>query len=186
MPDEKTQSTDGDTPETTPGESDSSKKEIQNPDAYIAAMEKRVQEREDKIRALNDRLSAMEVAQQDRMQKNGEYQELYNKVLTEVERLRLAEAELVENRTALQTINDSTIEQLPEKMRAIVPQNMSPVALSGWLYTAAPLLKRKPAPDIDAGAGGVGSRKAVTLTDEERQAARGMGMTEEDYIKHKR
>ncbi|MGB1285029.1 MAG: hypothetical protein ACPG7F_00730 [Aggregatilineales bacterium] len=184
MPDDKTQLTDGENPEKTPGESDS--KEIQNPVAYIAALEKRLQEQKDERKKLSDRLSAMETAQQKRMQESGQYEDLYKKTLTEIEALRpfQEKAERYEQRTRER--NEQKIERIPEISRSAIPVKYSPEDLADWLEVNEPLLTRKPAPETDAGAGGAGSRKVVNLTDEERQVAADMGMTEEDYIKNKR
>lgn len=82
----------------------------------------------------------------------------------------------------IREMNQRRLEQIPESFRGLVPEDYEPVKLAKWLETNWHALQNRPAPSTDAGAGAVGGGKTVQLTPEQKQVARAMGMTEEQFI----
>jgi len=80
--------------------------------------------------------------------------------------------------------NEARIKQVPEALRTMIPAKYAPEELSAWLDANMLNLQPRRAPDLDAGAGGAG-KAAVPLTDAERGVAARMGLTPEQYAKHK-
>ena len=76
--------------------------------------------------------------------------------------------------------NKARIERIPEDMRSIIPMEYPPEKLAAWLDASVEKLLKRPAPDLDAGAGGSG--RTATLTDAEKQMAVKSGMTVEQWI----
>lgn len=66
-------------------------------------------------------------------------------------------------------------------MRALIPAELSPLALSKWLDTALPKLTMPTPPNLDAGAGS-GGGATPRLTEEQKQMAARFGMSEAQYI----
>jgi len=80
--------------------------------------------------------------------------------------------------------NEARIKQVPEALRTMIPAKYAPEELSAWLDANMLNLQPRQAPNLDAGAGG-GGKAAVPLTDAERAVAARMGLTPEEYAKHK-
>ena len=85
---------------------------------------------------------------------------------------------------ALEEIFKLELEGVPEDMRDLIPQGDVSTRLT-WLKVAKTRgFFTKPVPPVmDAGASGGGTVAAVKLTDEQKQAAKRAGMTEEQYVK---
>lgn len=135
--------------------------------------------------ALAQLQSAHEAKERDRLQKQGEWQQI-----AENERKRAADLEAKAQRAealekAITDANKARIDRVPESMRTLIPVDYPPDRLQVWLDANWERLSINPAPDLDAGAGGGSGGKHVTLTDDERQLARKMGLTEEQYIASK-
>lgn len=86
--------------------------------------------------------------------------------------------------------NARIIEGLPDSIRALVPGQLDPVSLSGWLAQAAPVAdvfkQRKPAPPLDGAAGQ--SERGIdqkALTDTEMVIAQSLGVDPSEYAKRK-
>lgn len=120
-------------------------------------------------------------ATQARLAEEGKWKELAEARAAEAAKLQPYQ----ERASALEKIisanNAQMIQQIPEQMRGIVPP-LAAEALNEWLVKNLPLLQRKAAPDLDAGAGQGGSG-VKPLTDEDRFAMKVGGMTEEQYRK---
>lgn len=156
---------------------------------YIAALEKRVAEQKERAskyfsetKSLSDRLNAIEEGTRKRLQEEGNYRELAQKHAADLESLK----PLAERAQALEAIiresNEARMKAVPENMRNLIPVDYAPERLQAWLNANEALLRRSPAPDFDAGAGGSGGSASTKLTEEQRAMAKRFGMTEEQYI----
>ena len=156
---------------------------------YIQALEKRVAEQKERAskyysetKSLSERLSAIEQGTRKRLEEEGNYRELANKHAADLESLK----PLAERAQALEAIiresNEARIKSVPENMRNLIPVDYAPERLQAWLNANEGLLRRSPAPDFDAGAGGSGGSASTKLTDDQRAMAKRFGMTEEQYI----
>lgn len=156
---------------------------------YIAALEKRVAEQKERAskyysetKSLSERLNAIEEGTRKRLQEEGNYRELAQKHAADLESLK----PLAERAQALEAIiresNEARMKAVPENMRNLIPVDYAPERLQAWLNANEALLRRSPAPDFDAGAGGSGGSASTKLTEEQRAMAKRFGMTEEQYI----
>lgn len=120
--------------------------------------------------------------EQARLAEEGKWKEL-----AEQRAQTLAEVEPYKERAQslealIRDSNQKRLEQIREDFRALVPTDYAPEKLATWLDTNWHNLSSRPAPSTDAGAGAVGGGKTVQLTPEQKQAAKAMGMTEEQFI----
>lgn len=182
-------------PEETPRDGENQQGSKYNPEdlegakKIIIALEKRLNERDEEIGALKGRVSefaervtAIEAGQKQRLEQEGNYRELSQKYLADLEAVK----PMAERAQALEAIiresNEARISRVPEQQRALVPADYPPEKLQAWLNANESLLMKPPAPDYNAGAGAEGaSRSKPQLTEEQRQAAKRFGMTEEQY-----
>lgn len=155
----------------------------------ISALEKRLGERDETITGLKsqvsqfaERMTAIEQAQKQRLEEQGNFKELSQKYLAELEGLK----PVAERAQALESIiresNEARLGKIPEQQRGLVPVDYPPERLQAWLNANEALLMKAPAPSYDAGAGAEGGGVAKTqLTEEQRATAKRFGMTEEQY-----
>lgn len=155
----------------------------------ISALEKRLGERDETITGLKsqvsqfaERMTAIEQAQKQRLEEQGNFKELSQKYLAELEGLK----PVAERAQALESIiresNEARLGKIPEQQRGLVPVDYPPERLQAWLNANEALLMKAPAPDYNAGAGAEGGGVAKTqLTEEQRATAKRFGMTEEQY-----
>jgi hypothetical protein len=123
--------------------------------------------------------------EQQRLKEEGRWKELAEKLQAEKAQLLPYEERAQTLEKKIRGSNEARITRVPEEMRTLIPTDYPPERLSEWLDANWERLSIKPAPDLDAGAGGGSGGKHVTLTDDERQLARKMGLTEEQYIASK-
>lgn len=118
---------------------------------------------------------------QQRMAEQGNFKELAEQRAAEIAALTpyREQAEMYEK--TIRESNSSRIATLREDMRALIPAELSPLALSKWLDTALPKLTMPTPPNLDAGAGS-GGGATPRLTDEQKQMAARFGMSEAQYI----
>jgi hypothetical protein len=158
------------------------------------AREKRLKERDEAIKQLktqfgsvNERLTAKEQAEQKRLLEQGNFQELAQQRLVEVESLK----PIAERAAALEKIirssNEERIKTIPDSKKNLVQpliDVLPPEKLQEYLNANPDLFVKTPAPDFDAGAGAGGSGsggQAVRLTEDQKQMAKLAGMTEKEY-----
>lgn len=120
--------------------------------------------------------------EQARLAEEGKWKEL-----AEQRAQSLAEVEPYKERAQtlealIRESNAKRLEQVREDMRGLIPADYAPEKLSSWLDANWHNLMNRPAPSTDAGAGAVGGGKSVQLSPEQKQMAKMMGMTEEQYI----
>ena len=119
--------------------------------------------------------------QQQRLAEQGNFKELAEQRAAELSALLpyKEQAEMYER--TIRESNSSRIATLREDMRALIPAELSPLALSKWLDTALPKLTMPTPPNLDAGAGS-GGGATPRLTEEQKQMAARFGMSEAQYI----
>lgn len=120
-------------------------------------------------------------AEAERLKKQGEWQQI-----AENEKKRADALEPLKTRAeALEKMiregNEARVQKVSEDQRSLIPVDYPPERLSAWLDSNWDRLTTRPAPNIDAGAGGAGAPPAK-LTDDEKQVAAKAGMTEAEYI----
>lgn len=119
--------------------------------------------------------------QQQRLAEQGNFKELAEQRAADIAALTpyKEQAEMYEK--TIRESNSSRIATLREDMRALIPAELSPLALSKWLDTALPKLTMPTPPNLDAGAGS-GGGATPRLTEEQKQMAARFGMSEAQYI----
>ena len=129
--------------------------------------------------------AAATAAEQERLRKQGEFQQLFEAEKQKTGELagKAARAEQLDK--VITESNTRRIAQLPEAMRTLVPTALPPEQVASYLDANWTLLQGAAAPDTDAGAGaGAGSgKKPIALTAEQKATAKAMGMTDEAYAK---
>jgi len=124
--------------------------------------------------------------EQTRLAEEGRWKELAESRAAELAKVTPYQ----ERATALEAMivasNKTRIERIPEDMRALVPIEYAPEKLAGWLDANLDRLLKRPAPEVDAGAGATAAGTGLPkLTEDERRIARAMGLSEEAYAKRK-
>lgn len=156
--------------------------------SIIGALSKRVGERDDKINNLSERLSEIEAARKKQLEQSGNFEQIAKERMAELDALKPVAERAKALEDVIRQSNERRIEELPENWRSAVPTEYPPEKLQQWLNENQNLLTKPTAPDSNAGAGRGGGRSGQTqqpLTDEERQIAARMGISEENYRKAK-
>lgn len=147
------------------------------------AREKRLRERDDKIKqlstqysTLNERLTAKEQAEQKRLQDQGNYQELAQQRLVEVESLKPVAERAAIYEKIIRTSNEERIKAIPDNKKNLVKpliDALPPEKLQEYLNANPDLFVKEPAPNYDAGAGGNGGggKGEPKVTDDDRRQA---------------
>ena len=147
----------------------------------------RLDEEITKRKELKGRLDAIEVAnkeaEEQRLKDNEEFKKLAEKKSAEVESLK-PKADIADAQEAtLSTYLAAQIEELPEDVRDMVPENYSTMDKLDWLAKNKAKLMKPVAPDIVGKQGG-SNGKVVALTPEQKDAASKMKVSEKDYAKN--
>lgn len=152
----------------------------------IAALEKRVSERDDSINSMRERLSAIENDRKKTLAEQGNYQQLLNEAQSQIESLKGVQDRMTTLESVIREGNKALIERIPESMRNLVPTTLPPEALNDWLNKSVPMLTKPPAPKYGAGEGaGAPTGSASELSAEEKRLMTQFGLTEEDVKKAK-
>ncbi len=146
------------------------------------ALQKRVVDRDTKIDHLNgvngkldERIKAIEKAQKEKLEKDGDYKTLADERAADIEKYK----PLAERAGALEAIiresNEARVKNVPDSMRALIPTDYPPERLQSWLNANEALLVKPPAANYDAGAGagntGGGKGEPKVTDEDKRQAA---------------
>jgi len=150
-------------------------------EARLTDVNKESAGRRHRLNELETAMKSLSESQQKRLAEQGNYEELARQRAAEVEILKPYEERAKTLEGIIRASNDARIGQVREDLRALVPGDYAPEKLATWLDANWQRLTAKIAPDLDAGAGAAG-RKAASLSDEERTAARRFGMTDEQYL----
>jgi len=192
----------GKTPGAGDGQGDGKGEEGYNPASLddakkiIAALEKRVGERDAQIgtlrqsnNGLDERLKAIEDAQKQRLEKQGDFEELARQRAAEIESLKPTAERAKALEQVIRESNEARVKRVPEAMRSVVPADYPPEKLQAWLNANEALLTKAPAPNFDGGAGNGGSggsSREPELTAEEKAMTSLMGLTPEQYAAAKK
>lgn len=150
-------------------------------EARLSDVNKESASRRHRLAELETTLKGLSESQQKRLAEQGNYEELARQRAAEVETLKPYEERAKALEGIIRASNEARIGQVREDLRALVPGDYAPEKLATWLDANWQRLTAKIAPDLDAGAGAA-SRKAVSLSEDERATARRFGMTDEQYI----
>lgn len=121
--------------------------------------------------------------EQEALAEQGKWKELAESRAKEVERLQAVQDELDSTKAIIEASNKARIERIPEDMRSLVPVDyLSPRDLAKWLDANESRLTKPAAPNLDAGAGVSGGGGQVRLTEDQRNLARALGISEEKMI----
>jgi len=174
---------------------------LEDAQKIIAALQKRVGERDAQIgqlrqsnSGLDERLKAIEDAQKQRLEKQGDFEELARQRAAEIETLKPTAERAKALEGVIRESNEARIKRVPETMRSIVPADYPPEKLQAWLNANEALLTKPPPPNFDAGAGngsgGSGTKNQIKVTDADKQQAeiagsQGFKITAEDIAKRR-
>lgn len=162
------------------------KKQLESLQARLKEVNDESAGRRHRINELEERLQSFQQAQKKKLEEEGNWRELARQREAELEAIKPYQERAEALEAILRQNNEARIAQLPETMRQIVPQGLTPEKLGEWLDTAAPILAKPVAPNIDAGAGsGSSGGSTPKLTPEEKAIAAKTGMSEADYAKWK-
>ena len=150
---------------------------------YIKSLRAEAAEKRKALQAMATETSKRE---QERLQAEGKWKELAEARERELMGLKPYEERASTLETILKQQNAARIAQIPEDMRTIIPSDYAPERLSAWLDSNFAKLTRPIAPNIDAGAGGMGGTPPMKLSDDEMAIARKVGLTAEQYAKWKK
>lgn len=113
----------------------------------------------------------------------GKFKDLYEKTAADLAKIKADADEKAAYATAFQASVEKRIADIPEGMRSLVPEGLTPLKLSEWLDKNAALLTSRQAPNFNPGAGGASGGKPVILTAEQVAMAKAFNMTPEQYAK---
>lgn len=173
---------------------------LEDAQRIIAALEKRVLERDEELKTVKPQLGTMQqqletlmAARRKELEQGGNHEQLAKEYAAQLEMLKPQASLAKELEEVIRADNEAIIKQVPETMRSIIPMDYPPARLKQWLTANAPLLAKQPAPNFEAGAGGGASKGTgdkIQVTDADRaQAAAatqsGFKMTPEDVAKRR-
>lgn len=143
-----------------------------------------------KSKDLEERLAKMEKQQnadaEDRLKQQEEWKELAEKRGKEIADLQPQAAKLTSYTETLEKVLAAEVEQIPEAMRGLIPEQLSVEQKLDWLSQNKSLLSKPQGFDIGANKRSTEKdAKKVDLTAEEKQIASDYGMTAEEYVKYK-
>lgn len=149
-----------------------------------------------KNKELADKLEKIEAAQraesEKKLQEQNEWKTLYEQEKAAREALSPYKTQAEQLEADIKAENELRLARIPEEKKNLIPDGMSPAALSKYLTKNEALLfgevQKPQAPRLDGGAGNTGGKGGVKLSDEEIILARSFGMSAEDYaaMKQKR
>lgn len=135
---------------------------------------------------VRQQLHSLTETQKKKLEAEGKFQELAEQRAAEIAELQRYKEQAERYEKRFKDSNAARIGQIPEQMRGLVPTELSAEQVAGWLDRNWAMLTQRPAPDIDAGAGGSGGgKKLPKLTDYERALAKAGGVSEEEYAEFK-
>ncbi len=173
---------------------------LEDAQRIIAALEKRVLERDEELRTVKPQLGTMQqqletlmAARRKELEQGGNHEQLAKEYAAQLEMLKPQATLAKELEDVIRADNEAIIKQVPETMRSIIPTDYPPAKLKQWLTANAPLLAKQPAPNFEAGAGGGASKGAgdkIQVTDADRAqaaaaTASGFKMSPEDVARRR-
>ena len=154
------------------------------PRDYVEKLRQEAADYRTKLRQFEEQ---QQKAEEERLAKSSQWQELAEKRAQELAALTPIKERYEAMLTALAESNKKRIDQVPEHLRSLVPEYDDPARVAAWLDANWQALTDKPiAPNLNGGTGnGTQRAKVITLTDAEIATAQKMGIKPEDYQKYK-
>lgn len=153
----------------------------------IAALEKRLGERDatieqqkTSISTLNERITAIETATRQKLEEQGNFSEVKTQLLSQIELLKPTAERAAALEAIIRDSNETRIKTVPEQYRAMIPTDYPPERLQAWLNANESLLIKQPPPNFNAGEGSGSSPAASSLTPEQKAMAKKFGLKDED------
>jgi ribonucleoside-triphosphate reductase len=183
VPDDNTQDTqNGSTGSSTSATTKNTDSEHMIPKSRFDEVNERARKAEEALAKIQ---RESESAEQARLLKQGEYQQLAEKAGARAAELEPFKGRAEEAEAVILQACEALVLQIPEDIRDSIVPDLPPAKKFAWLSVNVPRLLAKPAPNLNAGEGnGTGSgTKPIELTAEQRQMAVNMRMTPEQYAK---
>ena len=163
--------------------------ETQNTESGHMIPKSRFDEVNDKAKALEARLAALETEQKAQLEaqlaEQGKYKELAEQRAKQLAEAQSKADKLEAYEATLQKLLDAEVEAIPEDKRGMIPAPLSTEQKLDWIaQNKAHLVKQAP-PSIGAGIRGGSQEKSVEISQEEAATAKKFGMTAEEYAKYK-
>jgi DNA repair exonuclease SbcCD ATPase subunit len=128
---------------------------------------------------------ALKEAQEVRLKEKEDYKALYEQTTSELSELKPKAEQFEAYKETMQALFDAQVEEIPEELRALIPDELSVKQKIDWIAKNKRLLLKPVGPDIGAGQRGAGnSGSSVELTAEQKEVARRFGYTDDEYIKN--
>lgn len=165
---------------------------VESGQKLVEALLKRLNERDatiDEIRkqhtTTQQQVETLVNAQKKKLQEDGDFRTIAQQLEAQVATLSPAAELAKELDASLRNILEARIKTLPEvSQKAIAAMGLPPHKTLAWIEAHGDMLKLPPPPDFDAGKnGGKGAGSSTpTISAEEAEAAKMMGLTPEQYI----
>lgn len=135
--------------------------------------------------------TAQKKAQEEQLAAQQKYQELAQGYKERLDKLEPIAEQHEAITAAFNASLDNRLKQIPDDVRKKtvdpIRNALSPVDFSNWLDANMDILRTRPAPSLDGGAGNTATQGAqVTITPEIANLARMSGMKPEDYVKQQK
>ena len=131
-------------------------------------------------------LQSTQATQRDtELEAQNKWQELAESRAAELEAANVTVSEVESLKATLQQTLDTALAAIPEKMRTLVPSELTIQQQLAYINTNAAMLKMPVAPDLNGGAGGNSrpGQNSKPLTAQELAVAKAAGMTPDEYAK---
>lgn len=155
----------------------------------IAALEKRLGERDTELDRTKTELKGLTAAQRKQLEEQGNYKALHDQSAAEAAALRPFKERTEALEKIIRASNEARIATIPDANKNLVKpliDVLPPEKLQEYLNANPELFVKPDAPRYDAGAGGSGGGAApVKLTPEEMAMAKRFNVTPEEFAKIK-
>ena len=138
-----------------------------------------------KVKELEAKISTMEAASLEALEKSGNHEELNKRLQSDVAELTLKAKQAEEYEAAFKSANEKLLEKVAEDKRGLVPEDYSPGKLNAYLLSNMDALTATPRPANLNGAAETGNNTTSVkpLTEAQTAAMKFSGLSEEDYRK---
>ncbi|MBW2647732.1 MAG: hypothetical protein JRE23_16470 [Deltaproteobacteria bacterium] len=143
-----------------------------------------IQERDDAKKRADSLEKAIADAETKRLKESEDYKALYEAEQAKVIELKPKADGADSAHATLKEVLEAQIEAIPDHQHSLVPDELSTEKQLAWIARNRALLSKEQPFDIGAGeTGGNGDGKSVTLSPEQKKAARKANVTDEAYAK---
>jgi len=124
-------------------------------------------------------------AAEERLAQQDKWKELAENRGKELDAAKVKAEKLDSYEETLQGVLNSQVEQIPEEYRTLIPDELTTQQKLDWMAQNQAILTKKKPFDIGAGKRGGDKDKGIELSNEEREQAKKMGVSPEEYAKAK-